>query len=71
MYERASDSAPPISVVGVEAKCASVVESSNREIFERIAFSTIANGRYLFGFSVIRSSFSAPFISTSPFVVPL
>lgn len=68
IYESASDNAPPISVVGVEANWASVVELSSRDMFCNIAFSTIAKGLYLFAFSDTPFPFGAPFISTSPFV---
>lgn len=67
MWARAMESAPPMSVVGVDARSASVVDLSSLSRFERIAFSTIVNGRYLFGFSIMGFSLVTPFISTSPF----
>lgn len=74
MWVRARERAPPMRVVGVEARSFSVVESSNLERLERMAFSTVEKGRYLFAFSwavLVPLDSEAPFMSTSPLVPPL
>lgn len=70
MWASAMLRAPPMRVVGVEARSASVVDLRRLSRFVRMAFSTMVKGRYLLGFSIMGLlSFGTPVMGMSPSLV--